>query len=265
VLLQGVIGGSQLAVSLDPHPSDISAMLLANAVNAISATPSMWRRLLMDPKIHKLSLAQITLGGEIADQAVLDALGRAFPAARITHIYASTEAGVGFAVSDRREGFPADWLRGDGPVPMKVDARGHLWLKPDHLPTGDAVVSRMDESGFLDTEDVVQVDQHRVRFAGRASGAINVGGQKAHPEEIEGVIRSVPGVVDVVVYGKKSSMMGQLVTADVVAEPDVDATALKSAIAGECRRQLPNWKVPATIRLVGSLTETAAGKRVRAL
>jgi len=41
----------------------------------------------------KDALRQITLGGEIADQAVLDALARRFPGARITHVYASTEAG----------------------------------------------------------------------------------------------------------------------------------------------------------------------------
>ncbi len=45
--------------------------------------------------------------GEIADQAVLDGSRAAFPAATIGHAYASTEAGVGFAVNDGREGFPA--------------------------------------------------------------------------------------------------------------------------------------------------------------
>ena len=42
----------------------------------------------------------VRLSGEIADQAVLDGLSRAFPAASIGHAYASTEAGVGFAVND---------------------------------------------------------------------------------------------------------------------------------------------------------------------
>ena len=54
-------------------------------------------------------------------QVVLDGLGRAFPPASIGHAYASTEADVGFAVDDGREGFPADligWNR-DG-VEMKV-------------------------------------------------------------------------------------------------------------------------------------------------
>ena len=41
---------------------------------------------------------------------MLDGLEQAFPAASIGHAYASTEAGVGFAVNDGREGFPASLI-----------------------------------------------------------------------------------------------------------------------------------------------------------
>jgi hypothetical protein len=49
----------------------------------------------------------VRLSGEIADQAVRDGLASAFPNASIGYGCASTEAGVGFAVNDGREGFPA--------------------------------------------------------------------------------------------------------------------------------------------------------------
>ena len=54
----------------------------------------------MDPDYVRLS-------GEIADEAVLDALSALYPRARVAHAYASTEAGVGFEVDDGRAGFPA--------------------------------------------------------------------------------------------------------------------------------------------------------------
>ena len=44
------------------------------------------------------------------DQSTLDQLARAFPQARLIHIYASTEAGALFAVRDKLAGFPAAWL-----------------------------------------------------------------------------------------------------------------------------------------------------------
>ena len=52
----------------------------------------------------------VRLSGEIADQAVLDGLRRPFREASIGHAYASTEAGVGFAVNDGLEGFPASLI-----------------------------------------------------------------------------------------------------------------------------------------------------------
>src|SRR5690606_28394717 len=85
-------------------------LMLQHSVNAVSATPSLWRQLMMTAQLSTLPLQQITLGGEIADQPLLDTLAALFPTARLLHIYASTEAGVGFAVADKRAGFPASWL-----------------------------------------------------------------------------------------------------------------------------------------------------------
>ncbi len=115
----------------DADLTDVLNRLTEQGCNALSATPSMWRKLAMHPLFDKLDLKQITLGGEIVDQAVLDLLSKQFPAARITHIYASTEAGVGFAVRDGKAGFPTEYLlKPPAGVAMRVDEHGHLWLAP---------------------------------------------------------------------------------------------------------------------------------------
>src|SRR5258708_17451875 len=102
--------------------ADYVARLNARGVTHISGTPSHWRKLLMSGAASGFSPSYVRLSGEIADQAVLDGLSRAFPAASIGHAYASTEAGVGFAVNDGLAGFPASQLRTnrDG-VEMKVE------------------------------------------------------------------------------------------------------------------------------------------------
>src|ERR1700727_2782745 len=102
--------------------SDHVARLQARGVTHISGTPSHWRKLLMSGAASSFTPRYVRLSGEIADQAVLDGLRDAFPAASVGHAYASTEAGVGFAVNDGREGFPADIVGNvrDG-VEMKVE------------------------------------------------------------------------------------------------------------------------------------------------
>lgn len=264
VVLQSLLGGSTLNL---PSGSGFEAQVQAlvdHPVNALSATPTLWRKLLMDGRIRQLNLRQITLGGEIADQVILDALKRSFPYARITHIYASTEAGTGFAVNDGLAGFPLDWLvPGRGPIPIRIDKRGHLMVKPLHLPGGEAVRRRLDADGYLDTEDEVSIDVARIVFRGRASGAINVGGNKVNPELVEQILRQIPGVLDAKVYPKKSSLIGQLVAANVVPHPGSDEYALRQQIREQCMTTLEGWQVPAMICFVQALAVTPAGKLER--
>jgi len=264
VVLQALLGNSSLCL---PSESGFDAQvqaLLDYRVNALSATPTLWRKLLMDGRIRRISLRQITLGGELVDQGVLDALRLSFPSSRITHIYASTEVGTGFAVNDGLAGFPKKWLElEEGQMPMRIDDRGHLLVKPTSLPTGDEVKKRMDADGYFDTDDQVRIKDGRVIFLGRASGAINVGGNKVNPELVEQVLRQVEGVADAKVYAKKSSVVGQLVAADIVPTLDSDKKSLRQEIRDRCLRSLESWQIPAFINFVSKLDVTTAGKLER--
>lgn len=261
VVLQALLAGSKLSVA---DSSDFDAQingLIRDNVNALSATPSLWRNLLMDGRINGLSLRQITLGGEIADSTIISALKRSFPNARIVHIYASTEAGVAFAIKDQLAGFPSSWLDSTvGLVSLRVRADGHLLIKAVRQPSGAEVMARIDTDGYLDTQDIVRIEGERVFFLGRVSGAINVGGNKVNPEEIETCIREVAGVFDVRVFGKKSSMMGQIVAAEIIPEQGEVLKDLRLRIQHHCRSKLEAWQIPSLISLVSELKKNAAGK-----
>ncbi|MGX0996247.1 acyl-CoA synthetase (AMP-forming)/AMP-acid ligase II [Bradyrhizobium diazoefficiens] len=122
IFLRAVIGGGSMVLS-EPGEAIAAhvARLRAGGVTHISGTPSHWRKLLMSGASADFSPHYVRLSGEIADQAVLDGLARAFPHASIGHAYASTEAGVGFSVDDGREGFPAHLIgQNRAGVEMKV-------------------------------------------------------------------------------------------------------------------------------------------------
>jgi acyl-CoA synthetase (AMP-forming)/AMP-acid ligase II len=263
VVLQALVGGSRLVIC-DPKArvNEQAAFLRRSGVNALSATPTYWRRVLMSGVVQDHQFRQITLGGEAADQQILDALAARFPEARITHIYASTEAGVGFSVSDGRAGFPADFLRaGVAGRAMAIGEEGTLQIAvrgdlPESMP--------VEQAGFLDTGDLVEVRNDRVYFVGRRSGTINVGGNKVVPEQVEAVIRQVEGVADAVVKAKASSVTGQLVVADVVPwSSGADTTALRKAVVGHCKAVLARYQVPALIRFVEQIESNPSGKASR--
>lgn len=271
VLLTAVLNGARLAVPADRTvPAAIDA-ILADRVEFASATPTFWRMLLAQSspdQRRRMCLRQITLGGEAVSQPLLDNLRGAFPEARITHIYASTEMGVCFSVHDGLEGFPADLLDNEA-TPVRLTIRdGRLWVggKSQRAMTGYLPPpSGPDESGqsaspadrgrWFDTGDAVELCGGRVYFRGRESDRINVGGEKVYPQEVEAVIRQAAGVADVRVSGLASSIAGQLVQAEVVLAPDADQADVRRRISELARQLLAEFKQPRVIRFVDRLAE----------
>jgi acyl-coenzyme A synthetase/AMP-(fatty) acid ligase len=269
IFLRAIIGGGSLVLSQPEEPiADHVARLNKMDVTHISGTPSHWRKLLMSGSASGFSPSYVRLSGEIADQAVLDGLSRVFPKASIGHAYASTEAGVGFAVNDGREGFPAHMV-GDrnGGVDMKVED-GSLRIRSmrtAHAYVGRHAAALTDSDGFVDTGDMVELRGDRYHFVGRRGGIINIGGLKVHPEEIEAVINRHADVRMSRAKSRRSPITGAIVVADVILADGCNSGSdkIRARIMADCRAQLPPHKVPAVIRFVPSLDITAAGKLAR--
>ncbi len=260
VLLRA-LRGIDIVIEAEPgsRPAHQLRFFAAESVDALSATPTRWRSLLGQPAVEAIAAAQVTLGGETADQRVLDALSRQFPGARVSHAYASSEAGPAFVVHDGKAGFPAAWLDDPGrSVPLSV-RDGVL-----HVRASGSAAAGAD--GYVRTGDLVSVVDDRVYFAGRESGLINVGGAKVAPAEVETVLLEAPEVQSVVVVGRRSSVSGWTVLARVVLTPRA-RTRPWAVVEGELRAlvasRLPRACVPATFDVVEDLQVSQTGKLVR--
>jgi acyl-coenzyme A synthetase/AMP-(fatty) acid ligase len=273
ILLRALLGRGSLVLS-GAGESTIAylARLRAHGATHLSGTPSHWRRVLMSRAARTIAPHYVRLSGEIADQAILDALRSFYPQARVAHAFASTEAGVGFEVDDGLEGFPAGLVGAPGEVERKV-VDGSLRIRSARTATrylGEDDASLADRDGFVDTGDMVERRGDRYYFLGRRSGAINVGGLKVYPEEVEAVINRHPAVSMSLVRSRRSPILGSLVAADVVLRPDRASSSerhggVKHEILQICRESLAAHKVPATIRFVPALEVAAAGKLARRL
>lgn len=271
IFLRAILGGASMIFSSTGEPIAGHLLRLArHGVTHLSGTPSHWRRALMSPDVDKISPRYVRLSGEIADQAVLDHLRAVFPQAAIGHAYASTEAGVGFAVNDGLAGFPAAYLAGvHDSVEMKV-LDGSLRIRSTGAAsryTGARGGELLDSDGFVDSGDVVEQRGDRYFFIGRKGGIINVGGLKVHPEEVEAVINQHSEVRMSLVRAKPNPLTGAIVIAEIVlnspCEQTQDETKIKNDILKFCRGKLPRYKVPASISFVTALAVAATGKLVR--
>ncbi len=228
------------------------AFLVENGVNALSATPTLWRRILQLPNTTSWALDQVTLGGEIADQSVLDALRRRFPDARITHVFAATETGAVFSVSDGLEGFPVRQLEGST-TGAQVEIRDSVLYV--HSPRSSAA----EEDGFVCTGDVVEIRGDRVFFQGRNTGVVNIGGQSIWPEVVEAVLRTHPSVDDARVSAVANSIAGNLLVADVTTNAAIQPGDLRRWV----RERTSPPHVPARVRIVDTLETGPTGKLIR--
>lgn len=137
-----------------------------------------------------------------------------------------------------------------GPQVMKS-----YWNKPEEtqkvfsddgwLYTGD--VAKMDEQGFIYLVD-------------RIKDLIVVSGFNVYPNEVEDVIATHAGVLEVGVIGVPHDHSGEAVAAFIVRkDPNLDEKTIKQ----HCRKHLTAYKIPKKILFIDEIPKTAVGKILR--
>lgn len=271
-VLQHVVAAQATLVAPFPRlPRDGLRAMVDERVTCVSATPTYWRFLLaeaLSAGVELPPLEQITLGGEASPPDLLEELRSAFPRARISHVYASTEFGSVASVKDGLPGFPLSALLSDSNPHAKLRVvDGELWVRApagmlEYANAAGDVPEREDD--WWPTGDLVELRGDRVVFRGRSSDVINVGGQKVDPLPIEGRIMALDRIAMARVFGRPNPVMGAIVAAEVVPTSGVSDTEyedirdeIRSAVA-----DLPRAWHPRSVSFVDAI-ETHASKTVR--
>ena len=159
-------------------------------------------------------------------------------------------------------------LRGDDGNEVPVGQAGELcvrgpqvmreyWRRPEE--TANAFTA----DGFLRTGDVATVDEKGfVRIVDRKKDMILVSGFNVFPNEVEDVIASHPGVLEVAAVGVPDERTGEAVKVFVVRK---DSSLTKEALIAFCRENLTAYKVPHQVEFREELPKTNVGKILRRL
>jgi len=121
-------------------------------------------------------------------------------------------------------------------------------LKDDYYRTSDII-------------EWVDIEKGLFCFKGRANELINIGGYKVNPSEIESIIYQLPHIVQVVVYGKSNSVLGNILCADIVLERENRITEL--SIRQYLKTLVQEYKIPRRIIFVDNIETTRTGKLKR--
>ena len=255
IVMRSVIYGTGMVLQDGFDVERVRASLENDGVTVVSLVTTMLVRLL-DAGVDLSGPRAILVGGGPVPQDPLEeALGRG---ATVVQTYGLTEtcsqvttlapadarrkigsAGRPLLTTHLRIQGGEILVQGPTVAPDCADAEG--WLR-----TGD--LGRIDEEGFLFVED-------------RIDDMIVTGGENVIPAEVEGVLMRHPAVADAAVVGREDPEWQQAVTAVVVLEGGVEASA--DDLRRHCAGMLAPFKVPKRIELASALPRTPSGKLMR--
>ncbi|MFC5460406.1 long-chain-fatty-acid--CoA ligase [Massilia niabensis] len=152
----------------------------------------------------------------------------------------------------------------DQPVPFGQS--GEIAVRGPQVMAGywqrdDETAKVMTASGFMKTGDIGIMDEKGyTRIVDRKKDMILVSGFNVYPNEVENVVASHPGVLEVACVGVPDNNSGEAVKLYVVKK---DASLTTDALMDFCKNELTGYKRPRHIEFRDSLPKTNVGKILR--
>ena len=249
--LSSVANGG-LAVCIEERTPDAVCRAIEDTKADLLPTTPTFLNLLIASRCYKKydvsSLRLITYGTEMMNATTLSKLQEIFPNATLKQTYGLSELGV---LRSRSKADGSLWLKvGGGEFETKV-IDSILWIRAESNMVGYLnAPNPFDEDGWFCTGDEVETDGDYIRFVGRKTDIINVGGQKVFPAEVEAVLLEDENIVEAAVYGKKHPLMGQIVAAKITLREPEEQKAVCSRVRKRCNECLAKYKVPVKIEIM---------------
>jgi len=272
-------GGENILIT---NPRDLPAFvkeLKRHKFTYVSGVNTMFAALLNTPGFADLDFSdlRLTIGGGMAVQEAISRKWQEVTGLHITQAYGLTETSpasisnplslkhftgsIGLPISSTE----AQIFDDDGNEMVlgeigEICIRGPqvmegYWQNPEEtanvmLPggwfrTGD--IGRMDENGFFYIED-------------RKKDMILVSGFNVYPNEIEGIVVEMEGILEAAAIGIADEKSGEVVKLFVVRS---DPSITEEDVENYCRENLTGYKVPKEIEFRDELPKTNVGKILR--
>lgn len=154
----------------------------------------------------------------------------------------------------------------DGGKPLPLGESGEICVRGPQVMRGywnrpEETAQVITAEGWLRTGDIGRMGADGyVEFVDRKKDMIVVSGMKAFPQEIDDVVRLLPGVEDAAAVGIPDERSGEAVLLFVVRR---DPLLTEQAVRQHCEQNLTPYKRPRHIRFRDELPRTAIGKVLR--
>jgi long-chain acyl-CoA synthetase len=258
-------GGTVVSVQ-SRDPEVVCQAIERHKVELLPTSPTFLNLLLISEayRHHDLSsLKRITYGTEVMPETTLKRIHEVLPNVELQQTYGLSEVGI---LRSKSKDSNSLWVKVGGEGFETKVINGVLWIRAQSAMMGYLnAPSPFDEQGWMNTQDVVEVNGDYIRILGRRTEIINVGGEKVYPVEVEDVLMQMENILDATVYGEKNPITGNIVVARVnLFEPE-ELMALKNRIRVFCKDKLAPFKIPIKVEITEEEQFSARYKKARAL
>ena len=245
----------------------------------ITGVNTLFNGLLNTPGFDQLDFSslKIALGGGMAVQAAVSERWRQLTGRDICQGWGLTETSP-VATANRPEetvftgsiGYPLPStelsIRDDDGNELEIGQVGEICVRGPQVMRGywnrpEETEKVMLPGGWLRTGDVGRMDEKGLTYIeDRKKDMILVSGFNVYPNEVEGVVAQMPGVLEVAAVAQDDPRSGEVVALFVVRK---DPSLTKEQIVAFCKKELTGYKVPRAVYFKDELPKTNVGKILR--
>lgn len=272
-------GGCNLLI---PNPRDIPGFikeLKNNRFTAISGLNTLYNALLNHPDFASIDFSKLRLasaGGMAMQQAVADRWQKATKVP-ILEGYGLTETSpvvttnpVDQTAFSGTIGLPVPstviTIRDDDENILPLGQVGEICIAGPQVMKGywqrpEETAKVMAKDGAFKTGDIGVMDERGyVKIVDRKKDMILVSGFNVYPNELEGVVAMMPGVLEVAVIGVADERSGEVPKVFIVKK---DPALTVQMVLDHCKEQLTGYKRPKYVEFRTELPKTNVGKILR--
>jgi long-chain acyl-CoA synthetase len=274
-----MIGASNLLIA---NPRDIPALikdLRRTPCTVMTGVNTLFNALLNNENFTRLDFSRLHLaiGGGMAVQRAVAERWKSLTGKPLIEAYGLTETSPAaianpLTIDDFTGaiGLPLPStdiaIRDDDGRDLKLGETGELCIKGPQVMAGywnmpDETAKVMAADGYLRTGDIARVDERGFVFVvDRKKDMINVSGFKVFPNEIEDVLITHPGVLEVGAVGVPDSKTGEAVKVVVVRK---DKALTGADLIAYSKQYLTGYKTPHHVEFRDALPKSTVGKILR--
>jgi len=273
-------GGKNVLIT---NPRDIPGFvkeLKKHKFTIITGVNTLFNALLNNEDFNKLDFShlKVTVGGAMAVQRLVAERWKKVTGCVLTEGYGLTESSPAASANpivggkDRigTIGLPIPStefkLMDDDNQEVAMGEPGEIWIKGPQVMQGyynkpDETAKVITVDGWLKTGDIaIFTEEGYFKIVDRKKDMILVSGFNVYPNEIEDVVASCPGVLEVAAIGIPDEKSGEVVKIFVVKK---DQSLTEEAVMAYCKENLTGYKLPKHIEFRAELPKTNVGKILR--